>query len=76
MLPLHLAARAVSFTQSVFPPLAMGFFGLATGYLIYGPQELFGFPISGSVSADPTIHPSRACRGRSCVLRLGELGGS
>ncbi|HEY6538000.1 MAG TPA: hypothetical protein VI138_03055 [Candidatus Dormibacteraeota bacterium] len=23
----------------------MGFFGLGTGYLIYGPQELFGFPI-------------------------------
>jgi hypothetical protein len=28
----------------MFPPLAIGFFGLGTGYLIYGPQELFGFP--------------------------------
>jgi hypothetical protein len=28
----------------MFPPLALGFFGLATGYLIYGPQELFKFP--------------------------------
>ena len=32
------------FTPSAFPPLALGFFGLGTGYLIYGPQELFGWP--------------------------------
>jgi hypothetical protein len=29
---------------SAFPPLALGFFGLGTGYLIWGPQELFGWP--------------------------------
>jgi hypothetical protein len=29
---------------SQFPPLALGFFGLGAGYLIWGPQELFGFP--------------------------------
>jgi hypothetical protein len=34
----------VTFSASAFPPLALGFFGLGTGYLIYGPQELFGFP--------------------------------
>jgi hypothetical protein len=34
----------VTFAQSAFPPLALGFFGLGTGYLIYGPQELFGYP--------------------------------
>lgn len=34
----------VNFTVSEFVPLAVGFFGLGTGYLIYGPQELFGFP--------------------------------
>jgi hypothetical protein len=34
----------VSLPAAAFPPLALGFFGLATGYLIYGPQELFGFP--------------------------------
>lgn len=34
----------VDFTVSEFIPLAVGFFGLGTGYLIYGPQELFGFP--------------------------------
>lgn len=28
---------------SAFPPLALGFFGLGAGYLIWGPQEL-GFP--------------------------------
>ncbi len=26
------------------PPLALGFFGMGTGYLIYGPQELLRFP--------------------------------
>jgi hypothetical protein len=34
----------VTFTASSFPPLALGFFGLGTGYLIYGPQELVGWP--------------------------------
>jgi hypothetical protein len=33
-----------SFPATTFPPLALGFFGLGTGYLIYGPQELSGFP--------------------------------
>lgn len=33
-----------SFVESSFPPLALGFFGLGVGYLIWGPQELFGFP--------------------------------
>ncbi|WP_116045878.1 hypothetical protein [Amycolatopsis palatopharyngis] len=33
-----------AFEISQFPPLALGFFGLGTGYLIWGPQELFGFP--------------------------------
>ncbi|HET7327741.1 MAG TPA: hypothetical protein VFJ14_10715 [Nocardioidaceae bacterium] len=32
------------FTTSMFPPFALGFFGLGTGYLIWGPQELFGLP--------------------------------
>lgn len=42
---VHLAAT-VSFPSSTagFAPLAVGFFGLGTGYIIYGPQELFGFP--------------------------------
>ncbi|MFC9281693.1 hypothetical protein [Streptomyces collinus] len=34
----------ITFAPSVFPPLALGFFGLGTGYLIYGPHELFGYP--------------------------------
>jgi hypothetical protein len=34
----------ITFAQSVFPPLALGFFGLGTGYLIYGPQELASWP--------------------------------
>jgi len=34
----------VVFPQSGFPPLALGFFGLGTGYLIWAPQELAGWP--------------------------------
>lgn len=34
----------VSLPPSTFPPLAVGFMGLGTGYLIYGPQELFNYP--------------------------------
>ncbi|MGH7721786.1 MAG: hypothetical protein ACRENL_02975 [Candidatus Dormibacteria bacterium] len=37
-------SSVVSLPTSAFPPLALGFFGLGTGYLIYGPQELFKFP--------------------------------
>ena len=39
-----LAATTVTFSTSAFPPLAVGFFGLGVGYLIYGAQELLGFP--------------------------------
>lgn len=39
-----IAQIAVGFPPSVFAPVALGFFGLGTGYLIYGPQELLGFP--------------------------------
>jgi hypothetical protein len=34
----------VLFPPSAFPPLALGFFGLGTGYLVQGPQELAGWP--------------------------------
>jgi hypothetical protein len=34
----------VTFATTTFAPVVLGFFGLGTGYLIYGPQELFGFP--------------------------------
>ncbi|MGH7692003.1 MAG: hypothetical protein ACRENY_03245 [Candidatus Dormibacteria bacterium] len=40
----------VSFPAGL-PPFAIGFFGLGTGYLIYGPQELFGFP-----ARDPSVN--------------------
>jgi hypothetical protein len=41
---LSVLASTVSFPESTFVPLAVGFFGLGTGYLIYGPQELFALP--------------------------------
>jgi hypothetical protein len=34
----------ITLPASTFVPIALGFFGLGTGYLIWGPQELFGFP--------------------------------
>lgn len=37
-------AQMFEFPVSLFVPLGLAFFGLGTGYLIYGPQELLGFP--------------------------------
>lgn len=34
----------IVFQESKFLPIAIGFFGLGTGYLIWGGKELFGFP--------------------------------
>ncbi|MGB6132404.1 MAG: hypothetical protein WBG54_11525 [Acidobacteriaceae bacterium] len=36
--------QTFTFAASKFVPVAVGFFGLATGYLIWGGQALFGFP--------------------------------
>ena len=36
--------QAFSFAASRFVPIAIGFFGLGTGYFIWGGQALFGFP--------------------------------
>jgi hypothetical protein len=41
---VYAAVTTVSFPQSAFAPIAVGFFGLGTGYLVYGAQELFGYP--------------------------------
>ena len=39
--------------MSTFVPVVLGFFGLGTGYLIWGPQELLGFP-----RRDPSVNRS------------------
>ena len=39
-----LGVTSITLPTSPFPPLALGFMGLGTSYMIYGPQELFGFP--------------------------------
>jgi hypothetical protein len=39
-----------TFPASSFVPVVLGFFGLGTAYLIYGPQELLGYP-----KRDPSI---------------------
>jgi hypothetical protein len=41
---MSVLATAINFKTSGFVPLALGFFGLGTGYLIYGPQELASYP--------------------------------
>jgi hypothetical protein len=41
---MSLVHSVVSLPVSPFVPIAVGFFGLGTGYLIYGPQELFDYP--------------------------------
>jgi len=46
MSSVGMATTVFTFPISAFPPLALGFFGLGTGYLIYGPEELFNFPAS------------------------------
>jgi hypothetical protein len=38
-----LTCRNITATIAL-PANSLGFFGLGTGYLIYGPQELLGFP--------------------------------
>lgn len=40
--------QVFTFPQSAFVPIAVGFFGLGTGYFIWGGQAFFGFP-----KADP-----------------------
>ena len=37
-------AETFTFASSHYVPIAIGFFGLATGYFIWGGQALFGFP--------------------------------
>jgi hypothetical protein len=39
-----LLQSVVSLPPSSFPPIALGFMGLGTGYMIYGTQELFSYP--------------------------------
>ena len=44
-----------AFTHSAFVPVVLGFFGLGTGYLIYGPAELFHFPRRGDPGIDRSM---------------------
>jgi hypothetical protein len=44
MTSLALSTVLLSLKMSPFAPLAVGFMGLGTGYLVYGPQELLGYP--------------------------------
>lgn len=37
-------AQLIQLPASIYVPLGLAFFGLGTGYLIYGPQEFLGYP--------------------------------
>ena len=39
--------QATAFASSPFVPIAIGFFGLGTGYFVWGGQALFGYPKGG-----------------------------
>jgi hypothetical protein len=39
--------QTFTFASSSFWPIAIGFFGLGTGYFIWGGQALFGYPKAG-----------------------------
>ena len=45
--------QTFTFSSSPFVPVAIGFFGLGTGYFIWGGQALFGFP-----KASPEVNRS------------------
>lgn len=51
---LAVPAQPVTFAISPYWPIAVGFFGLGTGYFIWGGQALFGFPAS-SPEVDKTM---------------------
>src|SRR5215472_2826474 len=39
-----MTTQEISLAPSAFVPVAIGFFGLAVGYFVWGGQALFGFP--------------------------------
>jgi hypothetical protein len=51
-------AQVFTFASSPFVPIAIGFFGLGTGYLIWGGQALSGFP-----KTSPEVNKSLALWG-------------
>jgi hypothetical protein len=49
-----MSTTAITFMQSPFLPIAVGFFGLGTGYFVWSGQSLFGFP-KDSPDVDRTV---------------------
>ncbi|WP_353222688.1 hypothetical protein [Salinisphaera hydrothermalis] len=62
---------SISFAASPYAPIALGFFGLGTGYLILGPQELFGWP-----SGDKSLARSNGAGAFSCPACVRRWSGS
>lgn len=56
-------AQGGAFPRSSFTPVAIGFFGLGTGYLIWGGQALFGFPKRSEEVDQATGHWGRTMPG-------------
>jgi hypothetical protein len=55
---IHLVLSEVTqfvFPQSAFIPVAIGFFGLGTGYFVWGGHALFGYPSESSPKVEQTM---------------------
>jgi hypothetical protein len=48
-------AQSVQLIHSPYVPLAIGFFGLGTGYFVWGGQALFGYPAGNIPETDRSI---------------------
>jgi hypothetical protein len=56
-----MTSQSLTFASSPFWPIAIGFFGLGTGYFIWGGQVLFGYP-----KASPEVDRTMACGVSGC----------
>ena len=53
--------QSITLANSPFWPIAIGFFGLGTGYFIWGGQALFGYP-----KAVPEVDRTMGCGVSGC----------
>ena len=71
---VSLIQSVVSLPQSPFPPLAVGFFGLGTGYLIYGTQELGVLAHVPGVRRGAEFHTQLRAAALTALMRAGLRG--
>jgi hypothetical protein len=54
--------QAFTFAASRFVPVAIGFFGLGTGYFVWGGQALFDFPRQARKLTELSEYGDSGCR--------------